>query len=363
MNLLELDNLTKVYRVHTGLLGRGQVLRALDGVSLSIPKGEIVALVGESGCGKSTLGQIVAGLQKPTGGAMRVNGKPALKGKPRARQIQIVFQDPFGSLNPKMSVGELISEPADLHGLVPRAALGRRVADLLTLVGLRPAIAERYPHELSGGQRQRVALARALAAEPELIVCDEAVSALDVSVQAQIANLLQDIQARTGISLLFISHGLSLVLHISHRVAVMYLGRIVEEGPADAVFDHPRHPYTRALLSATPEPLPGQANRRIQLTGEVPSPLDLPSGCAFRTRCGHARDRCATSAPPLKGAPHAAACWFADQLPDFDMPRTAPPARIAAALELYRRAAARRGDALADVLADALADAPEETTN
>ena len=342
MTLLTLRGVTRDFHLRGGVLGRRRTLRALDGIDLVLHPGETLALVGESGCGKSTLGRIVAGLLPATSGELLVEGRPALKGKARARQIQVVFQDPFGSLNPRMSVGDLIAEPALLHGLVERRDVGRRVAETLTLVGLRPALAERYPHELSGGQRQRVAIARALAAEPRLIVCDEAVSALDVSVQAQIANLLQDIQRRTGVSLLFISHGLSLVRHISHRVAVMYLGRIVEEGPTEQVFDNPRHPYTRALISATPEPLPGTTGSGAALSGEVPSPLALPSGCAFRTRCPHATAQCAASVPPLSGPEHAVACWHADTLPPYAGRHTEPTPRMAAALDLYRRAAARR---------------------
>ncbi len=348
MTLLAIEGLTKDFRLRGRGFGRKPVLRALDGIDLTIKKGETLALVGESGCGKSTLGWIVAGLQSATSGQMRVNGEPALGGKGRARQIQIVFQDPFGSLNPKMTVGELVAEPVILHDLAPRAKVGDRVESLMSLVGLRASIRARYPHELSGGQRQRIALARALAAEPELIVCDEAVSALDVSVQAQIANLLQDIQAKTGISLLFISHGLSLVRHISDRVAVMYLGRIVEEGPTAQVFADPRHPYTRALISATLEPLPDASPRRQKLSGEVPSPLALPSGCRFRTRCPHAADRCSRDEPLRQDAPHSAACWFASELPPFEARKMDPPARMMAALELYRRAAARRPYPLED---------------
>lgn len=342
MTLLTLSGITRDFRLSGGLLAPTQVLRALDGIDLTVGKGETVALVGESGCGKSTLGRIVAGLLKPTSGGISVNGKPPLSGRARARQIQIVFQDPFASLNPKMSIGELVAEPVILHALTSRHAVGQRVADLLSLVGLRPALASRYPHELSGGQRQRVALARALASEPELIVCDEAVSALDVSVQAQIANLMQEIQATTGVSLLFISHGLSLVRHISHRVAVMYLGRIVEEGPADRVFDAPRHPYARALISATLEPLPGATRRRQPLTGEIPSPLALPSGCGFRTRCPYATDACAAAIPPLAGDDHVAACWRQDELSPFTPGTPETPRRMLAALDLYRRAAEAR---------------------
>jgi oligopeptide/dipeptide ABC transporter ATP-binding protein len=342
MSLLHLTHLSKDFRLKGSAFGKPLVLRALDDITLTIHKGETLALVGESGCGKSTLGWIVAGLHKATSGQMQVNGQTAQTGKARARQIQIVFQDPFGSLNPTMTVGALITEPILLHDLAPRAAIPARLDSLLSLVGLRPEIARRYPHELSGGQRQRVALARALAVEPELIVCDEAVSALDVSVQAQIANLLQEIQAKTGVALLFISHGLSLVRHISHRVAVMYLGRIVEEGPTEQVFASPRHPYTRALIAATLEPLPAASRTRMKLTGEVPSPLAPPSGCTFRTRCPQAQALCATEKPPHDAKPHAVACWRSDDLPAFVPTTLTPPARMLAALQLYRAAAARR---------------------
>ncbi len=350
MSLLTLTGITKDFRLRARGFGTRPVLRALDGISLNIEKGETLALVGESGCGKSTLGWIVAGLQNATAGRLMINGQPALSSKARARQIQIVFQDPFGSLNPKMSVGALVAEPIVLHGLAPRSAVGDRVSSLMTLVGLRPTIANRYPHELSGGQRQRVALARALAAEPELIVCDEAVSALDVSVQAQIANLLQEIQVKTGVSFLFISHGLSLVRHISHRVAVMYLGRIVELGSTETVFDTPRHPYTRALISATLDPLPRGNRNRTKLSGEIPSPLALPSGCRFRTRCPHAADRCAQHEPDLPQGTRAAACWFSDDLPSFDVHHHQPPARMLAALDLYRSASVRRFQTLEENL-------------
>ena len=350
MTLLTLTQITRDFHLRGGLFGGRRVLRALDGIDLEIARGETLSLVGESGCGKSTLGRIVTGLQSPSSGEILINGKPALKGKARARQIQIVFQDPFGSLNPKMSVGALIAEPATLHGLVSRRDAPQRVQELMRLVGLRGALAERFPHELSGGQRQRVALARALATEPELIVCDEAVSALDVSVQAQIANLLQDIQKKTGISLLFISHGLSLVRHISHRVAVMYLGRIVEQGEAEQVFANPLHPYTRALISATPEPLPGTGGNRLELEGEIPSPLALPSGCTFRSRCPHATERCAAAQPPLETTGHAAACWHVDSLPEYAPRQTTPPERMRAALDLYRSAAARRTPPLEETI-------------
>jgi oligopeptide/dipeptide ABC transporter ATP-binding protein len=341
--LLTLRALTRDFPISAGAFRKPRILRALDGIDLTINAGETVALVGESGCGKSTLGRIVAGLLPASGGAILFDGKPPARGKARARQIQIILQDPFGSLNPKMTVGELIAEPALLHDLVPRGEAHRRVAELLQLVGLPEGVAARYPHALSGGQRQRVAIARALATEPRLIVCDEAVSALDVSVQAQIANLLQDIQRRTGVSLLFISHGLSLVEHISDRVAVMYLGRIVEEGPAERLFTAPRHPYTQALISATPEPVPGAGAPRIPLTGEVPSPLSLPSGCRFRSRCPVARPACSGTDPmlaPLSTAhDHRTACLFAEEIAPLVRPDVDPPERLMRALALYRRAA------------------------
>ena len=339
--LLELVGIRRDFDVTRGLFGPRRLLRALDGIDLRIGAGETVALVGESGCGKSTLGRIVAGLLPASSGEIRFEGHQPASGKARARQIQIVMQDPFGALNPKMTVGELIAEPALLHDLVTRRTAPARVAELLELVGLPRGVAGRYPHAMSGGQRQRVAIARALATDPRLIVADEAVSALDVSVQAQIANLLKDIQARTGVSLLFISHGLSLVHHISDRVAVMYLGRIVEEGPADALFSGARHPYTRALISATPEPVPGGDSARIALTGEVPSPLALPSGCRFRTRCPHATEFCA-GADPVLGAPdrdHRTACHLADSLPDWSRQPPRPAPRLMRAIELYRAAA------------------------
>ncbi|WP_158968471.1 ABC transporter ATP-binding protein [Chachezhania sediminis] len=339
--LLELRGIRKEFNLARGFFASKRILTALDGIDLAVGQGETLALVGESGCGKSTLGRIVAGLLPATVGTILFDGDQPGRGKARARQIQIVMQDPFGALNPKMSVGELIAEPALLHGLATRRTAPARVAELLRLVGLPEGVAQRYPHALSGGQRQRVAIARALATDPKLIVADEAVSALDVSVQAQIANLLKEIQARTGVSLLFISHGLSLVHHISDRVAVMYLGRIVEEGPAADLFARPRHPYTRALISATPEPVPGAAPDRLALTGEVPSPLALPTGCRFRTRCPHATKLCAEVDPPLTGeGPVRVACHLADSLPTYHVQKPRPAARLQSAIDLYRAAAA-----------------------
>jgi oligopeptide/dipeptide ABC transporter ATP-binding protein len=346
MSLLEVCDLTRDFALATALPWRRERLRAVDGVSFSIAAGETLALVGESGCGKSTVGRMVVGLLESTRGRIAFEGRPVAAGRARARQMQIVFQDPYGALNPQMNVGAIIAEPAVLHGLVSRRGAAARAAELLAMVGLPCDAAARYPHEFSGGQRQRIAIARALAAEPKLIVCDEAVSALDVSVQAQIANLLQDIQRRTGVGYLFISHGLSLVHHISHRVAVMYLGRIVELGPVAQVFAAPRHPYTRALIAAAPEPRPGRARERALLEGEVPSPLDPPTGCRFHTRCPHATALCAASAPSfVEEAGHAVACHHFRNLPATPSAVRPDAPRTQRVLSLYRRAAATRASA------------------
>jgi len=347
MTLLTVENLIRDFPIGTGLPWRHETLRAVDGVSFSIAPGETLSLVGESGCGKSTVGRMIVGLLQPSGGSIAFEGHPVATGRARARQMQIVFQDPFGSLNPQMTVGAIVAEPAVLHGLVTRRETAARTRALLALVGLPEDAAERYPHEFSGGQRQRIAIARALAAEPKLIVCDEAVSALDVSVQAQITNLLRDIQQRSDIGYLFISHGLSLVHHISHRVAVMYLGRIVEIGPVEQVFAAPRHPYTRALIAAAPEPRPVREGARPRgcavLEGEVPSPLDPPSGCRFHTRCPHATALCATAEPVLGGeGDHAVACHHFRTLPPVPPLRADTAARTERVLRLYRRAAAAR---------------------
>jgi len=307
-----------------GLLGRRQPpVRAVDGVSFEIGPGETLGLVGESGCGKSTVGRTVIRLQEPTAGKAFFEGTDLFALDRRSlrrlrRRMQIIFQDPYSSLNPRMRIGDAVAEGIEIHRLASRAETRRRVALLLEEVGLDPAYAGRYPHEFSGGQRQRVGIARALAVEPSFIVCDEPVSALDVSVQAQVLNLLTELQRRRGLSYLFIAHDLAVVRQVAHRVAVMYLGRIVEEGPTEALLASPSHPYTVALLSAAPEPDPAGRKRRIVLPGDPPSPAAPPPGCPFHPRCFHPAksDRCRTELPLLRpvGATRAA-CHYAETTP------------------------------------------------
>jgi len=320
--LLEVRGLTKHFVASRSLFGAARShVRAVDDLDLDLAPGETLGIVGESGCGKSTLGRLILRLIDPSAGTIRFKGRDVtgLAGadlRALRRDMQLVFQDPYASLNPRMTVADILAEPLALHGLVPAADRAARVGELLRLVGLSPAHARRYPHEFSGGQRQRIGIARALAVQPELIVCDEAVSALDVSVQAQVLNLLKDLQARLGLALVFIAHDLAVVRHIAGRVAVMYLGRIVETGPARDLFARPRHPYTRALLSAIPVPAPGAARNRVILTGDVPSPIDPPPGCRFHTRCPFVVDRCRSEVPVLEAdGAQAVACHRWRDLP------------------------------------------------
>jgi oligopeptide/dipeptide ABC transporter ATP-binding protein len=318
--LLEVRDVVKHYPVRGGLFSRATgAVRAVDGVSLSLARGETLGLVGESGCGKTTLARLVLRLEEPTAGALRFDGEDLLALGSRAlrarrRNFQIVFQDPMSSLNPRMTVSEILSEPLRVHGLAKGAAADARVAELLEQVGIPGSWSQRYPHEFSGGQRQRIGVARAIALGPKLVVCDEAVSALDVSVQAQVLNLLLELRARLGLAYLFISHDLSVVRHVSDRVAVMYLGQIVEEAPKERLFAAPAHPYTQALLSAIPVPDPRRKRERIVLSGDVPSPAQPPPGCRFHTRCPYVMPRCRREVPPAyrAGDGHAARCFLLD---------------------------------------------------
>jgi oligopeptide/dipeptide ABC transporter ATP-binding protein len=317
--ILEVRNLVKHFQVGGGFFGgRAGIVRAVDGVTFSIRRGETLGLVGESGCGKTTTGRAILRLDPPTSGEVIFEGQDLAKlseAELRAmrRRMQVIFQDPYSSLNPRMTVGQIIAEPLAVHGIVPdRAARAERVHQLLRHAGLLPAMARRYPHELSGGQRQRVGIARALAMEPVLIICDEPVSALDVSIQAQIINLLEELQAEFGLTYLFVAHDLSVVRHISDRVAVMYLGKIVEITDRKSLYESPQHPYTKALLSAVPipDPVVEAGREHVVLGGEVPSPLNPPAGCVFHPRCPIAVAECRTVVPELREVrpDHQAAC-------------------------------------------------------
>ena len=320
-SLLEVRNLTKHFEVSGGFGHAASTVRAVDGVSFSLRRGETLGLVGESGCGKTTTGRCILMLERPTSGQILFEGVDlatldAAALRAMRRRVQVIFQDPYSSLNPRMTVGQILAEPLQVHKIVKEESKRtERVRELLEQVGLLPRHAERYPHQLSGGQRQRVGIARALAMEPALIVCDEPVSALDVSIQAQIINLLEDLQKRLGLTYLFIAHDLSVVRHISDRVVVMYLGKVAEVADRTSLYENPLHPYSRALLSAVPIPDPKLEARRDHtvLRGEVPSPLNPPSGCVFHPRCPIAEARCSAQIPPLREVKpgHWAACHLA----------------------------------------------------
>jgi oligopeptide/dipeptide ABC transporter ATP-binding protein len=303
--LLEVRGLRKFFPAKSGLLARRAKVHAVDGVSFSIKEGETLGLVGESGCGKSTTGKLILRLQDPTEGQVlwrgrRIDRLNRADMRPVRRELQAVFQDPYSSLNPRMRAVDIVAEPIRNYESLPAAEVRARAADLFERVGLRPDQMVKYPYEFSGGQRQRLGIARALSVRPRLIVCDEPVSALDVSVQAQVINLLMDLQAEFRLSYLFVAHDLAVVEHISHRVAVMYLGKIVEIAPKRAIFTRPLHPYTEALLDAVPVPSPTMSKQRRLLTGDVPSPIDPPSGCRFHTRCPYVEERCKREEPPLQ---------------------------------------------------------------
>ncbi|WP_290050292.1 ABC transporter ATP-binding protein [Amycolatopsis solani] len=323
--ILSVTDLKKYFPVRSGILFKrtiGQV-KAVDGVSFDLLPGETLGVVGESGCGKSTLAQVLMRLEEPTAGTAKFEGRDifSMRGaelRKLRREIQIVLQDPYTSLNPRMTVGDIVGEPFEIHpDVAPKGSRAAKVRELLEVVGLNPEHLNRYPHQFSGGQRQRIGIARALALRPKVIICDEPVSALDVSIQAQVMNLLGDLQSEFGLSYVFIAHDLSVVRHLSNRVAVMYLGKIVEVGTDEEIYERPSHPYTQALLSAVPVADPAVRGRRqvIRLTGDVPSPLDPPSGCRFRTRCWKAQDVCATDVPLLEPRTdgHLSACHFAEQ--------------------------------------------------
>lgn len=321
--ILEAKNIKKHFPIRKGLLMRevGSV-KAVDDVSLTVRKGETLGLVGESGCGKSTLGRTLIRLYEPTGGEITFDGQDFLNMKSgdlrkKRKNMQMIFQDPYASLDPRMTVGQIIRQPMDIHNVGTSEERSARVLELIELVGLRKAHVNRYPHEFSGGQRQRISIARAIALNPELIICDEPVSALDVSIQAQILNLLKDLQQKLGLTYIFISHDLSVIEHTCDRIAVMYLGKIVENSTREELFKNPQHPYTQALIRAIPRVGHGKKKIKRSLGGEVPSPINPPSGCAFHPRCAYKMDICAAKTPVLEGdAIHSKACWL-EKAPDM----------------------------------------------
>ena len=337
--ILSVDGLQKYFGGERQFpVGRSPLIRAVDGVSLDVKRGETFAIVGESGCGKSTLARLILRLIEPTAGSVRFDGVDITaiseeEMRRLRREMQIIFQDPFSSLNPRMTVGALIAEPLAVHGIASGSARADRVADILRKVGLPPEHAERYPHEFSGGQRQRIGIARALATGPRLVIGDEPVSALDVSIRAQVINLLEDLKGEFGLTLILVAHDLAVIRHTSDRIAVMYLGEIVELADRDALFDAPRHPYTRSLIAAIPVPVPGARAARTLLEGDPPSPAAPPSGCRFHTRCSHAEAICKSERPILRQlAPgHTAACHLAERLPP------SPPASAVAAYSDAKR--------------------------
>ena len=319
--LVEVKNLKEYFNVNVGMF-KSKPLKAVDDVSFSIKKGETLGLVGESGCGKTTVGRTLLHLYKPTGGEIIFDGKP-VKTKSEIKEFRkkatMVFQDPYSSLNPRMTVSDIIGEPLDIHGMYSgREERRERVLELMDQVGLNSEHASRYAHEFSGGQRQRIGIARALALKPEFIVCDEPVSALDVSIQAQVINMFDELQDKMGLTYLFIAHDILVVRHISDRIAVMYLGKMVELADAGEIYERPLHPYTKSLMSAVPQPDPkvARANKRIVLSGDIPSPLNAPSGCPFRTRCAYAQDKCAQAMPEFKevATGHFVACHRVDEI-------------------------------------------------
>lgn len=345
--ILEARDLVCHFVAGRALLGTPTTIRAVDGVSLSIRRGETFAIVGESGCGKSTLARLLLRLIEPTAGSVLYDGRDLTGCSPREMRalradLQVIFQDPFSSLNPRMTVGALIEEPLRVHSRLPPAERRARVAALMRRVGLRPDLAERYPHEFSGGQRQRIGIARALASEPKVLIGDEPVSALDVSIQAQIINLLEDLKTEFGLTLIIIAHDLAVIRHMSDRVAVMYLGEVVELAPTDALYDQPLHPYTQALMRAIPVADPTQATGQAHLGGDIPSPASPPPGCRFHTRCALATDLCRRERPTPSTAPngHVVACHHWREAARHPPPRPAPPRRTPAAdrrFDLYRR--------------------------